>query len=58
MSRREKLAWSLGTVLTLVIIFYLLLAVSPKIKQRQAAPKPAAVTTTGAPGASPEASGH
>jgi hypothetical protein len=58
MSRREKLAWSLGTVLTLAVIFYLLLEVSPKIKQGQAGPKPAAVTTTDAPGASPEASGH
>ena len=57
MSRREKLAWLLGTVLTLALIFYLLLEVSPKIKQRQAAPKPAA-TTTSAPGAAPEASGH
>jgi hypothetical protein len=57
MSKREKLAWLLGTILTLALIFYLLLEVSPKIKQRQAAPEPAA-TTTSAPNASPEASGR
>ena len=58
MSRREKLAWLVGTVLTLALIFYLLLEVSPKIKQRQSAPKPAATTTTSVPSAAPEASGR
>lgn len=37
MSRREKIAWSVGTVLALALIFFLLLQVQSKIKAKQAA---------------------
>jgi len=39
MSRKEKLAWSLGTVVALVLIFFLLLEVHPRIKAKQSANK-------------------
>ncbi len=35
MSRREKIAWSVGTVLALALIFFLLFQVQPKIKAKQ-----------------------
>jgi len=37
MSRREKLLWSIGTAVVLVLIFFLLLEVHPKIKGKQSA---------------------
>ena len=35
MSRKEKLAWATGTTAALVLIFFLLVYVSPRIKARQ-----------------------
>ena len=35
MSTREKILWSLGTAVTLALLFFLLLEVHPKIKARQ-----------------------
>ena len=40
MSRREKALWSIGTLTTLALIFYLLLEVHPKIKAKQASQLP------------------
>lgn len=35
MSRRQKIAWSVGTALALALIFFLLLEVNPRIRAQQ-----------------------
>jgi len=45
MSRKEKLLWFVGTAITLGFIFFLLLVVTPRIKERQSADKPAKPST-------------
>jgi hypothetical protein len=47
LSRREKILWSVGTSLALVLIFFLLLEVHPKMKAKQETNKPVAATTSG-----------
>lgn len=55
MSRRERILWSVATVVALALIFFLLLQVHPIIKARQSANKPVEATTDGAPSAPPVA---
>ena len=49
MSGREKLLWAVGTIVTLSLIFFLLLYVSPKIKASQSARPSSAATSRLAP---------
>ena len=49
---KEKIFWLIGTVITLGLIFFLLLVVTPKIKERQSAdkpPKPSTISTQQTP---------
>ena len=55
MSRKEKLLWSLGTVVGLALVFFLLLGVTPRIKARQSASKPVEATTDSGRAAPPVA---
>ena len=55
MSRREKVLWSAGTIVSLAVIFFLLLGVNPKIKKDQSANVPVEATTESAPSGSTHA---
>lgn len=47
MSSKEKLAWAVGTAVTLGLIFFLLIRVTPKIKARQSTrPSPQTMSET------------
>ena len=45
MSRKEKIVWTGATAVALCLIFFLLVAVTPKIKAEQCADKPVRATT-------------
>lgn len=55
MTRRDKILWSVGTTVALVLIFCLLLQVCPGLKAKQSANKPVKATTESAPSAPPVA---
>lgn len=48
LSTKEKVLWGAGTAVALAVIFYLLLYVSPKIKEQQSTRKPAETTGSSA----------
>lgn len=49
MSWKEKLLWLVGTAITLGFIFFLLLVVTPRIKEKPSADKPSTNSTQTAP---------
>ncbi len=58
MSRKEKLAWSVGTALALAVIFFLLIEVSPRIRDKTTGTQPVASTSQTVDGESPVETGH
>jgi uncharacterized membrane protein len=55
LSRRERILWSVGTALALALIFFLLLEVHPKMKEKQSTNKPVEATIDSARSAPPVA---